>query len=61
MLVADIGNGCLTPSTNAELKFPEPGPDVVQGDGEYPLQLPSGNAQGSRTVKMVWNEMFPRL
>jgi hypothetical protein len=46
MLVAEIGNGCLTPSTDAELKFPQPGPDVVQGDGEYPLQLPSGNCTG---------------
>jgi hypothetical protein len=46
MLVADDGNGCLTPRTDAELKFPEPGPDVVSGDGEYPLLLPSGNCTG---------------
>lgn len=42
MLVADDGNGCLTPKTTAEVKYPEPGPDVVLGDGVYPLQLPNG-------------------
>lgn len=42
MLVADVGNNCLTPRTTAELMFPHPGPDVHDGDGEYPLQLPSG-------------------
>ncbi|KAK4896235.1 hypothetical protein LTR27_005757 [Elasticomyces elasticus] len=42
MLVADDGNGCLTPHTTAELKYPQPGPDVVAGDGEYPLELPYG-------------------
>lgn len=41
MLVADTGNGCLTPRTSAEVKFPHPGPDVVKGDGEYPLELPT--------------------
>ncbi len=41
MLFADIGNGCLSPLTTAELKYPHPGPDVVQGDGEYPLELPT--------------------
>jgi hypothetical protein len=46
MLVADDGNGCLTPSTDAELKFPESGPDAMQGDGGYPLRLPSGNCTG---------------
>ncbi|KAI9741409.1 MAG: hypothetical protein M1835_003110 [Candelina submexicana] len=40
ILVADIGNGCLTARTTAEVKYPNPGPDVVQGDGEYPLSLP---------------------
>ena len=40
MLFADVGNGCNSPKTNAELKFPHPGPDVQQGDGEYPLALP---------------------
>ncbi|KAK0312974.1 hypothetical protein LTR01_002638 [Friedmanniomyces endolithicus] len=42
MLVADDGNGCLTPHTTAELKYPAPGPEVVVGDGAYPLQLPYG-------------------
>ncbi|TKA64832.1 hypothetical protein B0A55_09158 [Friedmanniomyces simplex] len=42
MLVADDGNGCLTPHTTAELKYPLPGPDVVMGDGVYPLVLPNG-------------------
>jgi hypothetical protein len=43
MLVADVGNGCLTPRTAAEVKFPDPGPDVVAGDGIYPLQYPTGD------------------
>lgn len=43
MFVADAGNGCLTPKTDAELKFPKPGEYVVKGDGLYPLRLPSGN------------------
>lgn len=42
MFVADDGNDCLTPHTTAELKYPFPGPDVVQGDGAYPLETPSG-------------------
>jgi hypothetical protein len=42
-LVADVGNGCETPHTTAELKYPEPGPDLVEGDGAYPLVLPSGD------------------
>ncbi|KAI9842681.1 MAG: hypothetical protein M1837_006966 [Sclerophora amabilis] len=41
LLVADDGKGCLTPHTVAEVKFPNPGPDVVTGDGEYPLELPT--------------------
>ena len=41
MLFADIGNGCLTPRTSAELKYPNPGPEVFEGDGEYPLELPT--------------------
>lgn len=41
MLVADTGDGCLTPKTTAEVKFPHPGPDVVVGDGEYALEHPS--------------------
>jgi hypothetical protein len=40
MLIADNGNGCLTPLTTAEVKYPNPGPDVVEGDGEYQLELP---------------------
>ncbi|KAL1959447.1 hypothetical protein VTO42DRAFT_1892 [Malbranchea cinnamomea] len=39
-LVANIGNGCTTSQEAAEVKFPNPGPDVVEGDGEYPLELP---------------------
>lgn len=46
MFVADDGNGCLTPHTTAELKYPQPGPDVVLGDGVYPLELPTGNCSG---------------
>ncbi|EEQ28554.1 conserved hypothetical protein [Microsporum canis CBS 113480] len=40
-LVANINNGCKTTRTNAEVKYPNPGPDVVKGDGVYPLELPS--------------------
>ncbi|QSS54869.1 endoglucanase [Histoplasma capsulatum var. duboisii H88] len=39
-LFANIDNGCQTPMTNFEVKYPNPGPDVVQGDGEYELKLP---------------------
>ncbi|EDN05555.1 predicted protein [Histoplasma mississippiense (nom. inval.)] len=39
-LFANIDNGCQTPMTNFEVKYPNPGPDVVQGDGEYQLKLP---------------------
>ena len=46
MLVADDSNGCLTPRTDAELKYPEPGPEEVVGDGEYPLRLPEGRCKG---------------
>lgn len=46
MLVADVGKGCLTPLTDAELKYPEPGPEMVTGDGEYPLRLPEGDCNG---------------
>lgn len=46
MFVADVGNGCLTPKPDAELKFPEPGWDVISGDGKYPLQLPQGKCSG---------------
>ena len=43
MFVADIDNGCETPHTTAELQYPNPGPDVVMGDGVYPLEPPTGN------------------
>lgn len=46
MLIADDGKGCKTPKTHAELKFPDPGPDVVLGDGVYPLELPEGDCAG---------------
>ena len=46
MLVADDGNGCFTPKKTAEVKYPDPGPDVIVGDGEYPLELPSGTCAG---------------
>jgi hypothetical protein len=46
MLVADDGKGCLTPKADAELKYPQPGLEVVTGDGEYPLRLPEGNCMG---------------
>ncbi|KAM3416619.1 hypothetical protein BST61_g8210 [Cercospora zeina] len=42
MFVADNGNDCETPRSTAELQYPEPGPEVVSGDGEYPLELPKG-------------------
>jgi hypothetical protein len=42
MLFANVDNGCTSPKTYFELKYPNPGPDVVEGDGEYPLELPSG-------------------
>jgi hypothetical protein len=43
MLFADVNNGCFSPLTTAELQYPNPGPDVVEGDGEYPLELPTGD------------------
>jgi hypothetical protein len=46
MLVADDGKGCLTPLADAELKYPDPGPELVTGDGEHPLRLPEGNCMG---------------
>lgn len=42
MFLADDGNGCDTPHTVAELKYPAPGPEVVQGDGMYRLDFPLG-------------------
>lgn len=50
MFVADDGNECLTPHTTAELKYPHPGPDIVQGDGAYPLELPSGQCAPSQML-----------
>jgi hypothetical protein len=32
---------CHSPSSDTELQFPDPGPDVVEGDSEYPLAEPS--------------------
>lgn len=46
MLVADDGKSRLTPMTDAELKYPEPGPEAVTGDGEYPLRLSEGDCSG---------------
>ena len=40
-LIADTGNGCETPLTTAEVQYPNPGPDIVPGDGVYPLALPT--------------------
>jgi len=40
-LVADTDNGCTTVRGVAEVKYPNPGPNVVMGDGEYPLALPT--------------------
>jgi hypothetical protein len=50
MFIADPKHGCDTPHTSAELKFPDPGPDVVQGDGEYPLALPGGTCMNPSIV-----------
>ncbi|KAF2430878.1 hypothetical protein EJ08DRAFT_697086 [Tothia fuscella] len=46
MFAPDFWNGCTTPRTNAELKYPDPGPEVVRGDGEYPVHLPGGRCGG---------------
>jgi hypothetical protein len=43
MLFAIAANGCNSPKTIAELKYPNPGPTLVEGDGDYPVELPSGN------------------
>ncbi|PGH21467.1 hypothetical protein AJ80_03258 [Polytolypa hystricis UAMH7299] len=40
MFIANTGNGCKTPATAFELKYPNPGYDLVKGDGEYKLKLP---------------------
>lgn len=36
-----IWHDCKLPLTTAEMKFPNPGDQVLQGDGEYPLELPA--------------------
>jgi hypothetical protein len=53
MFIANNGTGCMTPKTHWELKYPDPGPDVVEGDKAYPLRLPSGNcsAAGDQTYR----------
>ncbi|KAI9889477.1 MAG: hypothetical protein M1814_005260 [Vezdaea aestivalis] len=44
MLMADTKNGCSSPAGHGtELKYLNPGPDVVKGDGEYKLNLPTGS------------------
>ena len=35
------GATCHSKGNSVELEWPEPGPDVVQGDGEYPLEKPT--------------------
>ncbi|KAI5801733.1 hypothetical protein DFH27DRAFT_482341 [Peziza echinospora] len=45
MLIANVGGDCVTPLTDAEVQFPNPGKDVETGDKEYPLRLPSGSCQ----------------
>ncbi|GME25030.1 hypothetical protein GTA08_BOTSDO11468 [Neofusicoccum parvum] len=36
-----IWHDCKLPLTTAEMKYPSPGDEVFQGDGEYPLELPA--------------------
>ncbi|KAF4301257.1 hypothetical protein GTA08_BOTSDO07276 [Botryosphaeria dothidea] len=36
-----IWHDCKLPLTTSELQYPDPGDQVVKGDGEYPLELPS--------------------
>jgi hypothetical protein len=49
MLFLDFdGTGCTSVGTSVELSFPDPGPDVVEGDGEYKLAPPVGNCGGGR-------------
>ena len=35
------GASCKSPNNGFELEFPDPGPDVIKGDGEYKLALPN--------------------
>jgi hypothetical protein len=39
--VEEVDNGCTSPPGRAEVRFPNPGPNVVEGDGAYPLEFPS--------------------
>lgn len=50
MFVADDGNGCDTPRTTVELKYPDPGPEVVHGDGLFRLDLPLGGCSPEQQV-----------
>ncbi|KAK8210463.1 hypothetical protein IWZ01DRAFT_280143 [Phyllosticta capitalensis] len=36
-----IWHDCQLPLTDYELAYAQPGPQVIKGDGEYPLQMPS--------------------
>lgn len=57
MFVADNGNDCETPRSSAELKYPDPGPEVVSGDGVYPVELPSGACgQEEMLAKQAYND-----
>lgn len=57
MFVADNGNDCETPRSTAELKYPDPGPEVVSGDGVYPVELPSGACgQEEMLAKQAYND-----
>jgi hypothetical protein len=54
MLFLDVeGANCRSPLLDAELKFPNPGPDEVLGDGEYPLQLPRGSCV--KKISVGWS------
>lgn len=57
MFVADNGNDCETPHSTAELKYPDPGPEIVSGDGVYPVELPSGACgQEEMLAKQAYND-----
>ncbi|KAK7557774.1 hypothetical protein IWX50DRAFT_191265 [Phyllosticta citricarpa] len=36
-----IWHDCHLPLTDSELSYPNPGPQVIKGDGEYPMKQPS--------------------
>jgi hypothetical protein len=59
MFVADDGNRCETPKETAELKYPDPGPDVVRGDGAYPLEHPTGACHQVENRIQVRSSAFP--